>query len=401
MEKVCSKNNRTLFMGLAIIAITICHINQFIGVHKGLQTGIANEFLFASAAVGVDMFFFFSLIGLGFSLENNNLIIFYKRRINRIYPIYFLFLLIVLAVFYRDESLSEKWILLGQQISGLSATLLVPQRIEWYVPSLLILYAFYPLFFSIVKRIHESRHNRKLEILILGSSVLFSYLFGRFCVGLFSMRLPLYYLAILSYFYVKEGKSRSLIDIYIYAACCSFVVKNEILSYALLIPLFFFFSDEVIDSWKATRSGKFLSWLGQYTLEIYLAQVIATKYLIKELPTNNILLITCIVFITTAFLAFVLNRFHYFINSSLTYLTGEIRQSYSSVRLSWVDAAKGCAMFIIMWGHIQQPSSLKMWLTSFHVPLFLVLSGILMAKKSHVGGGKIFYEQTSISISDI
>ena len=57
-------------------------------------------------------------------------------------------------------------------------------------------------------------------------------------------------------------------------------------------------------------------------------------------------------------------------------------------RLTWADAAKGLAMLIIMWGHVQHPSPIKLWLTSFHVPLFLVLSGILLSRKSTVGGGK-------------
>ena len=80
MEFVCSKTNRSLLMGIAIVAITICHINQFIGVYKGLDLGFANEFLYASAAVGVDIFFFFSLVGLGFSLEKNKIAKYYKNK---------------------------------------------------------------------------------------------------------------------------------------------------------------------------------------------------------------------------------------------------------------------------------------------------------------------------------
>lgn len=372
------------------MAITICHINQFIGVHKGLSSGLANEFLYASAAVGVDIFFFFSLVGLGFSIENNRIVTFYKHRIKRILPAYILFILIVLCLFYKEFSLNEKLILFGQQILGISATNYVSQRIEWYVPSLLLLYALYPLMFHVVKWIHNYKQNRVLELLTLCSSVVISYIIGRCFHGLFAMRLPLYYLAILSYFYIKDRKSSQLDVLYIMASICSFIVKNELLSYALIVPLFLFVVNRVIDSWGECRWGKVFSWLGKYTLEIYLAQVIATKYLIKELPTSNIIVFVIVVLFATSTFAFILNRFHLFVIDLVEYLESEINQAQYSNRLTWADAAKGLAMLIIMWGHVQHPSSLKLWLTSFHVPLFLVLSGILMSRKKTVpGGGKI------------
>lgn len=390
MEKVCSKKNRTILMGMAIVAITICHINQFVGIHKGLNFGLANEFLYASAAVGVDIFFFFSLVGLGFSIENNGIVTFYKHRIKRILPAYLLFLLIVLFLFYRNFSLDERWILLCQQISGISATIYVSQRIEWYVPSLMILYVLYPLMFPVVKWIHNNKHNRTVEVFALCATVLISYLMGKCFVGLFVMRLPLYYLSILSYFYIKDCESSKLDALYIMASFCSFIVKNELLSYALIIPLFLFVVNRVIDRWGECRWGKLFSWLGNYTLEIYLAQVIATKYLIKELPSNNIIVIVIAVLLATSAFAILLNRFHSFVIDIIEYLKSEINQAQCSNRLSWADAAKGLAMLIIMWGHVQHPSPLKMWLTSFHVPLFLVLSGILMSRKKTAPGGVKF-----------
>ena len=57
-------------------------------------------------------------------------------------------------------------------------------------------------------------------------------------------------------------------------------------------------------------------------------------------------------------------------------------------RLSWIDAAKGLAMLIIVWGHVQTGSPLKMWITSFHVPVYLVLTGYLYAGKGRMGGVK-------------
>ena len=48
-------------------------------------------------------------------------------------------------------------------------------------------------------------------------------------------------------------------------------------------------------------------------------------------------------------------------------------------RIEWIDAAKGFAMLLIIWDHVFLiESPLKLWLTSFHVPLFLVLTGFLL-----------------------
>ena len=61
--------------------------------------------------------------------------------------------------------------------------------------------------------------------------------------------------------------------------------------------------------------------------------------------------------------AFILNRFHSLVIGLIEYLKSEINQAQYSNRLTWADAAKGLAMLIIMWGHVQHPSPLKMWLT--------------------------------------
>lgn len=65
-----------------------------------------------------------------------------------------------------------------------------------------------------------------------------------------------------------------------------------------------------------------------------------------------------------------------------------------SNRIEWIDAIKGLAMILIVWGHCQQPSSLKLFLTSFHVPVFFALSGILFTIKN--GGGKNVWKKLLI-----
>lgn len=389
MDKICSKTNRHFLMGVSIVAILICHITQFADAYKGIHSYIGSfigkEFFFASAAIGVDVFFFLSLVGLGYSFEKSRLVSFYRRRVRRIFPIYLTFLVVALVGFYHDISSHEKIVLFLQQISGVSALETIPERIEWYVPSLLILYALYPLVFLFIKRVHKSR---LFEIIVLFLAILVSYPLSKLFVGLFAMRLPLYYIAILSYFYIKEGQSDKLNVIYIIAASSSFFIQNVLISYALIIPLFLYSLNPLIERIVSTRVGKSFSWIGNYTLEVYLAQVIATKYLIQILPTDNIILIILVVFASTAVLSYLFNIVQRFYERIIEYLKNDSEKASLQKRISWVDAAKGLAMLIIIWGHVQSSSPLKNWLTSFHVPLFLVLTGVLISPVGKTGGGK-------------
>jgi len=59
----------------------------------------------------------------------------------------------------------------------------------------------------------------------------------------------------------------------------------------------------------------------------------------------------------------------------------ESRQSTAD-RTPWIDDLKGFAILCVMWGHVQiAESNIKIWLTAFHVHIFLVVSGYLYAKK--------------------
>lgn len=51
-------------------------------------------------------------------------------------------------------------------------------------------------------------------------------------------------------------------------------------------------------------------------------------------------------------------------------------------RLIWIDTAKGIAILMVMWGHIVvKHDALYRWITTFHVPAFLVITGYLYGIK--------------------
>ncbi len=51
-------------------------------------------------------------------------------------------------------------------------------------------------------------------------------------------------------------------------------------------------------------------------------------------------------------------------------------------RLAWIDCLKGLAILLVIWGHTQHESPLNTWIQSFHVSIFLVVSGYLYAEQN-------------------
>ena len=64
-----------------------------------------------------------------------------------------------------------------------------------------------------------------------------------------------------------------------------------------------------------------------------------------------------------------------------------------SERYTWIDCIKGIGIFLVVLGHIYKDNYIGLWIYSFHMPLFFMLSGYLMYAKSvdwKCGGGKLF-----------
>lgn len=56
-----------------------------------------------------------------------------------------------------------------------------------------------------------------------------------------------------------------------------------------------------------------------------------------------------------------------------------------SKRIEWVDVCKGFAMLLVMMGHTWCFEPVKVWLYTFHVPLFFFLSGYVFSVKKYSG----------------
>lgn len=56
------------------------------------------------------------------------------------------------------------------------------------------------------------------------------------------------------------------------------------------------------------------------------------------------------------------------------------KQASSTPRYKWVDSLRGLAILLVMLGHVDTcPDWLRIWISSFHLPLFYVISGMLDA----------------------
>lgn len=93
-----SKDFRNFVLGIGMIFIFLFHVATM-SDSSAIEAKIFS-FLFSYFDWGVNLFFLLSTYGLCFSLSNNTIQNFYRRRIVRIYPLYVMFL----AIIYLSQS---------------------------------------------------------------------------------------------------------------------------------------------------------------------------------------------------------------------------------------------------------------------------------------------------------
>lgn len=133
-------SNRQAFMGVAILMVVAYHaVGRF-----GFTTYIPffNSLLWHGYS-GVDIFLFFSGLGLCFSYEKNTLPTFYWNRFTRIAPLF-----IVLAIFrsiFHDEVMGLwGWFC---NLTSLSYYGIGGCFVDWYLSALIVLYILFPLLY--------------------------------------------------------------------------------------------------------------------------------------------------------------------------------------------------------------------------------------------------------------
>lgn len=121
---------RAKLMGIAILAIILCHLSQLYPVMPWIRFG----------SIGVEIFFFLSGMGLVFSLRRNgNVLQFYGRRALRILPSYYLVLFL--------EAL-----LIGGAVLCWPSLCLYGQ-FRWFIGTICFFYLLFPAYMALCRRI--------------------------------------------------------------------------------------------------------------------------------------------------------------------------------------------------------------------------------------------------------
>ena len=162
----CLGRYRKELMGIAMIWVMLFH--SYTGIVKRLNIPILYDIL-KHGNLGVEIFLFLSGFGLYHSLSrNDNILSFYKRRAIRVIIPWLIISCpywIVKSLLVDRDAVSVflmNWLGISFWTEGITTV--------WYIAFIVLLYAFYPLVFSV------QRNNRYAIPLLIGSSILINAL---------------------------------------------------------------------------------------------------------------------------------------------------------------------------------------------------------------------------------
>lgn len=298
-------------MGIAIFWVVLFH-------SRGEFTNPILEVIKRLGFCGVDIFLFLSGIGIYYSLiDTRSRFDFYKKRILRIYPSYFIVLLFYSMFLFLNESISFKGFFAN--IFLINFFIGFRNTFDWYTPSIIILYLISPYVFKV-------RSSKKLIfylIIFLAILISLSIVFNLNYLLIFLTRIPIFLMGIIFGEKVKNNIKVSSKEIYIVLTMMviglcilgvSIIKFPEYLRYyglwwypfILITPGMTFIMAKFLEVIKIKYLFKFLNLLGTYSFEIYLIHE-RVLHLLKDV-INNIYILNFLSIIVTATLAFYLKK---------------------------------------------------------------------------------------------
>jgi peptidoglycan/LPS O-acetylase OafA/YrhL len=256
--------------------------------------------------VGVDFFLFFSGFGLTFSLKNNSIKEFYKRRLRKIYPLYFIASIFVIILTTTQYTPIHKFIINPLlQLTTISYYIDVQNSIDWYLNSLFLFYLLFPIFYKLVLK-----YDIEFYFFLIFICVSF-YIFGHFSLhwkyDCFFARIPIFCLGIV---FATQKFSKEAIYKFsrwnLILAIPLYFYISEFLFFSFFVPYLILIFQKISVKIKSSK----LEFLGKHSLEIYCANLIPWKVLplIDSITTK-----VCIYFI----LQFVMSFFFIKINKQI------------------------------------------------------------------------------------
>lgn len=262
-------DNRHSLMGFSILWVILFHFC----LYGNLLRFAPLNLLFGKGYLGVDVFFLLSSYGLCHSFTKNSIPEFYRNRFFRLFPVYPLFLFLLLLM-YGATFTFPSWKIFIFQITGLSC--FIDMDIEWYIPALILLYVLFPL---IYKSIEICFAKCRLAIFIVLSLLvaLCPHLSG-FVNGHLVMRLPIIVVGVVTFFALRNNDIRFLILTYVlcFAIGFCFQLFSDKLELSLMLPLFLLGVSMLYG--LSIPSLRLLTFCGKHSLELYLAQNLALNH---------------------------------------------------------------------------------------------------------------------------
>lgn len=254
--------NRSYLMGIAMLLVIVYHF--FCWVYNPI--GSLNI-----GYVGVDIFLFLSGLGLSYSYEKNTICRFYKNRIVRIYPVYFV--AVTLTFIFVDWSylnLLFNYLTIGFYTNG------GIYRYDWYLESLFTLYFLFPLFYFFAKLRYYALFFSFIVV------AFFLYIYHDFFAvawhyNCFIARVPIFLYGIMFKHCIKSIKIICLIGIILFIPC-RYMISLFLGSSLIAIPLIIF--SLFLLSKINTSVKSCIEFCGTHSLELYCANCLIYKVII-------------------------------------------------------------------------------------------------------------------------
>jgi exopolysaccharide production protein ExoZ len=177
-----------ILKAMAIIAILIGHLRQYLSIEATtLSTSVASTFTY----FGLSLFIFVSGYSLMINKPTfnglNDLKRYLAKRVSRIYPLYWLVLVLLLVfdALPRSDLLGNIILFTGFQI--LVYPVLVQNTLYWFVSAIVVFYLMFPVILYAAQRMHSAFERSVLivSVILFAGLVSINLLFGTIDISIF------------------------------------------------------------------------------------------------------------------------------------------------------------------------------------------------------------------------
>ena len=297
-------NNRLYLMGVATIIILFFHIFQCYESNELGSAPFFFRYMRNWGAIGVDWFLFLSAYGLKNSYDRNTMIKFYRNRIMRILPSYIPFLIILYTIFLSGATIGT---IIKETIFQITGFSLIKYAdffyagfcFDWYTPAIMFLYISFPILSYVAEKINTwpllAQVASILSVSIIGIWITEN---KHFPMWLLSYRFSLFLLGILLYIKVRDGKEKEHIII-----CAAYLIigifsDTKLFLVSSITPSLFILLS-IANLIMPLKKG--ISYIGKYSYEIYIAQIIPVQFIYRMNISNDLFLLSTISIVTTGF----------------------------------------------------------------------------------------------------